>query len=187
MKTLFLKNKIKYTGEQLKPLTNYLEHGLLGNSIVAWIGPCDVKIEHMIDGEDLRAKELIAADEMVHFVLELYDVNLKAGVILQRLIAEITRSYISQKSQNAKAQQLDRRGDDLFFKNQKLNISIATLSAQSCLIHFAVNHLATGAPVPILCLAELDVQAEEFAQDMLKLISSEVQDVLDASFKVRTF
>jgi hypothetical protein len=166
---------------------NYLEYGLLGNSIVSWIGACDVSLQHMIDGEDVRLKETIAADEMVHFVLELFDVNLKSGVLLQRLMAEIVKTYLSQKSQNPKAKNLFRSGDDLFFEKQKLNISIATASHQSCLIHFAVNSLPTGAPVPILSLEELAVQPVEFAQEILKLWSSELVDVLEATYKVRTF
>jgi hypothetical protein len=187
MKTVFLKQKIKYTGEQLKPLTNYLQHGLLGSSAVAWLGPCAVSTEHMIDGEDLRAKESIAADEMVHFVLELFDVSLKAGVCLQRLMAEIVKTYLQKKSTNPMAAKLVRKGDDLYFENKKLNISIATQSVNSCLIHFAVNNLRTGAPVSILSLDELAVPGDVFAKEVLQLLQSEVVDILEASQKVRTF
>ena len=187
MKTLFLKQKIKYTGEQLKPLTNYLQHGLLGNSVVAWVGPCAVSTEHMIDGEDLRAKESIAADEMVHFVFELFDVSLKAGVCLQRLMAEMVKTYLQNKSQSSMAAKLVRKGDDLYFEKQKLNISIATQSANSCLIHFAVNSLPTGAPVSILSLQELVVPADMFAKELMVLLQQEVLDILEASQKVRTF
>jgi uncharacterized protein len=187
MKTLLLKKKIKYTGEQLKPLTNYLQHGLLGNSAVAWLGACDVSTEHMIDGEDLRAKETIAADEMVHFVIELFDVDLKAGVLLQRLMAEMVKTYLQKNSKSPAAQKLIRTGDDLYFEKKKLNISIATLSANSCLLHFAVNSQKTGAPVSILSLDDLGVKPDVFAKDILQLLQSEVVDVLEASQKVRTF
>ena len=187
MKTLFLDQKIKYTGEQLKPLTNYLQHGLLGNSLVAWLGRCSVSPEHMIDGEDLRAQETIAADEMVHFVFELFDVDLKAGVFLQRLMAETVRHYIFEKSKTSMAQKLVRQGDDLYFENKKLNISIATTSANSCLIHFAVNSQETGAPVSILSLKELAIDPQIFAKDMLKLLQKEIIDILEACQKVRTF
>lgn len=187
MKTAFLQKKIKYTGEQLKPLVNYLEHGLLGSSAVAWIGPCAVATEHMIDGEDLRSRESIAADEMVHFVFELFDVSLKAGVFFQRLMAEMVKTYVQTKSKNASVQKLIRRGDDLYLDQQKLNISIATTSAQSCLIHFAVNSKKSGAPVPILSLEDLGIPAEVFAKEMLQLVEEEISSVIDASYKVRTF
>ncbi len=187
MKTQFLSQKINYTGEQLKPLTNYLQHGLLGNSVVAWIGPCAVTNEHMIDGEDLRAQESIAADEMVHFVFELFDMGLKAGVLLQRLTAEIVKTYLQNHSSVATVQNLIRKGDDLYFEKKKLNISIATQSANSCLIHFAVNSKKTGAPVEILCLEDLGVSPINFAKDILVVIQNEVMDVIEASQKVRTF
>ncbi len=187
MKTVFLQKNIKYTGEQLKPLVNYLEHGLLGTSAVAWIGPCAVATEHMIDGEDLRSKETIAADEMVHFVFELFDVSLKAGVFFQRLMAEMVKTYVQTNSKNPGAQKLIRRGDDLYLADQKLNISIATTSAQSCLIHFAVNSKKTGAPVPILSLEDLGLPADVFAKDMLELVLEEISSVVEASYKVRTF
>lgn len=187
MKILLSDKKIKYTGEQLKPLTNYLQHGLLGNSAVAWIGACQVNPEHMIDGEDLRAGESIAADEMVHFVLELFDLDLKAGVVLQRLMAEMVADYLRKNSKDSQAQKLIRRGDDLFCQDKKLNISIATMSAQSCLIHFAVNVKKTGAPVSILCLEELGVDAKTFAKSLLEQLQKEIVDVYDSSYKVRTF
>ena len=49
----------KYTGAELKPLKNYLEYGLLGDSVVAWIGPCDVGLDEMVDAKT-RAKSAIA-------------------------------------------------------------------------------------------------------------------------------
>lgn len=186
MKTLFVSEKIKYDGEQLKPLTNYLRHGLLGNSLVSWIGPCDVTVEHMIDGEDLRAREKIAADEMVHFVFEIFDVDLKAAVVWQRLMAEMVKEYILKNGKNMQGA-WKRKGDDLYLDNKKLNISIATKSAQSCVIHLAVNNLPTGAPVAIVSLQELGIEDKKFAQDMMFLFQNEIVDVIDSSYKVRTF
>lgn len=187
MKTLFLDKKIKYTGEQLKPLSNYLHHGLLGSSAVAWIGPCAVSSEHMIDGEDLRAQESIAADEMVHFVFELFEISLKAGIFFQRLMAEMVKTYVQDHCKSPIAQRMIRQGDDLYYEKNKFNISIATISAQSCLVHFAVNSLKTGAPVPILCLADLALSPETFAKEMLGLVKKEIGDVVESSYKVRTF
>jgi len=187
MKTQFLLQKIKYDGSQLKPLSNYLEHGLLGSSVVAWLGPCSVTAEHMIDGEDLRAKKTIAADEMAHFIFEIFDLDLKSGIFLQRLMAEIVSSYLRKTSTNTAVSQLVRCGDDLYLQDKKLNISIATVSANSCLIHFAVNVLPTGAPVPILCLQDLGVPAEKFCKDVLLLLQTEIVDIFDSSYKVRVF
>lgn len=185
MKTKWLEDKIKYDGEQLKPLTNYLKHGVLGNSIVGWLGACDVTPEHMIDGEDLLAGAEIKADEMAHFVLELFDMPLKAAVFLQRLMAEISAEILLDMS--PLKPQFERRGDDLYFKNKKLNISIATPSSNSVLVHFAVNVKATGAPVPISCLEDFQVNAQEFSQAFMEKVRLEFEDVILACQKVRSF
>lgn len=187
LKCQWLDKKILYTGEQLKPLTNYLQHGLLGDSLVGWLGPCNVTPDHMIDGEDLRASAKISADEMVHFVLELFDFSLKGAVVLQRLMAEIAMDVISDI--NPKHPPLYRRGDDIYWDDKKLNISIATVSSNSTLIHFAINTKETGAPsdVHICWLASLDVDAKKFAMKFMEKFALEFDDIVNASRKVRTF
>jgi len=188
MKTLWLEKQITYTGEQLKPLVNYLDYGVLGDSCVAWRGPCKVEFAHMIDGEDLRAQAAIAGDDMVHFVLELFDFPLKAGVLLQRLMAEMTlRVFRELGVAEATLGAFERRGDDLFLRDKKLNISIATASANSVLIHFAVNARPLGAPVPVLGLSDLNVEPQAFARALMKATAEEVRDVLEAAWKVRCF
>lgn len=185
MKTLFIEKNFTYTGEQLQPLFNYMNYGLLGNSMVGWVGPCHVPFEHMIDGEDIRAQSQICGDRMVHFILELFDFPLKGAVVLQRLMAEVTRDILSTKSHFAL--KLVRKGDDLYLENRKLNISIATISRQSSLIHFAVNVTSEGTPVPTSSLADFSVDEKYFAQQMLEKTCSEIEDIIMASQKVRTF
>ena len=70
MKSLFIKENFKYDGSQLRSLFAYLNYGLLGDSIVSWIGPCNVDFDHMVDGEDLLQKSEIRSDNMVHFIIE---------------------------------------------------------------------------------------------------------------------
>jgi uncharacterized protein len=185
MKKLFVDKKITYDGEQLKPLTNYLKHQVLGDSIVSWVGPCQVTVEHMIDGEDLLAGAQIAADEMVHFVLELFDFPLKAGVLLQRLMAEMATDVIEDLS--GKSFKFHRSGDDIYLDEKKLNISIATVSSNSTLIHFAVNAKPTGAPVPISCLQDFSVDTKSFALALMEKVAVEFDDVRSAAQKVRSF
>jgi hypothetical protein len=185
MKTFFVEKKFLYDGEQLKPLTNYLVHRQLGNSIVSWVGPCAVTNEHMMDGEDLLAGAKIAADEMVHFVLEIFDFPLKAGILLQRIMAEMTIDVIEDLS--GKKMDFVRSGDDIYLNKKKLNISIATVSANSTLLHFAVNVKPTGAPVSICCLQELGVEAFPFAIKLMEKVAAEFKDVVDASQKVRIY
>jgi hypothetical protein len=185
MKVLWLEQKFKYDGRQLAPLTNYLQHKILGDSAVAWLGECEVTPEHMIDGEDLLAGSRISADEMVHFVIEMFDFPLKAAILLQRVMAELAIDVIEEQSPIKP--QLRRSGDDIYWGEKKLNISIVTVSSNSTLIHFAVNSKGTGAPVPIACLEDFKVPPQKFAMSLMDKVALEVEDVLFASQKVRSF
>lgn len=186
MKIHWSEERIKYDGEQLKPLYNYLKHGVLGTSLVAWRGPCDVTIEHMIDGEDVRAGAKIAADEMVHFIAEIFDFSLKGGVLLQRLMAEMALDTLENLTGDKQmVSRFERRGDDLYLDGKKFNISIATTSSNSVLVHFAVNAKNTGAPVPVISLSDFKVAPEDFARDLLERVKTEMVDVLEAAQKIR--
>lgn len=171
-----------YDGHQLAPLWNYLQHGLVGSSCVSWIGPCQVPLEAMVDGEDVRAQSVISGASMVHFIAELFDIELKGAIAFQRLMVTLARDVLEELS----GQRIVRRGDDLYWQGGKLSISIATRSLQSCLIHFAVNVTRAGTPVVTSSLADLGVQPSPFAEQLLRLVQAEWDDLLFSYYKVRT-
>jgi hypothetical protein len=186
MKSKFLDTQEFYDGTQLRSLFAYLGHGLLGDSIVAWIGPCNVSLDHMVDGEDLREQAQIRGERMVHFIVEMFDCSLLAAVNAQRLLASIVMENLRTLSGNKKlAHQLHRDGDDIFAGKQKLSISIATVSPTSALIHFAVNVVNEGTPVATLCLQDLQVDAKGFAETILKAFENEMVSVKQATKKVK--
>lgn len=185
MQTKWLDKNICYDGSQLRSLYAYMNEGILGDSIIAWRGPCDVAWEHMVDGEDLRARSPIAGSDMVHFVVEKFDCSLLAAVALQRLMSSIALDLIRQKAgSRSLAQELFRSGDDLFAGERKLSISVATVSPVSAMIHFAVNVSNTGTPVPTLSLEDLQYPATVFAQDLLLAMQKEVVSTVEATRKV---
>jgi uncharacterized protein len=186
MKSKFLEIREKYDGSQLVSLNNYMKHGLLGDSIVAWIGACDVSLEHMVDGEDLLEKASIAGDRMLHFIIEKFDISLFAAVGLQRLMAAIVCAQLTAMTKDkALGQSLFREGDDIFSKNRKLSISIATQSPVSSLIHFAVNVNNKGTPVKTLALEDLGVNPKAFAAEIMARFCAEVDGIHQATQKVR--
>lgn len=186
MKALWLDHDLKYDGAQLRSLFAYLEHGVQGDSVIAWQGACDVALDHMVDGEDRRAGASIRGDKMVHFIIEKFNCTLFAAVALQRLLASIVKDVIQEISPNLEiAEGLYRQGDDLFFGDQKFSISIATVSPVSALIHFAVNVVNDGTPVSTLCLKDLGVDPVVFAKKILDRFSSESLDILNATQKVQ--
>jgi hypothetical protein len=186
MKSLFIQNEFPYDGTQLRSLFGYLSHGVQGDSIVSWIGPCSVAPDHMVDGEDFLAGETIAGDHMVHFIIERFHTPLFSAVALQRLFASICLDILREHVGDPEVAELMRReGDDLFFGPGKLSISIATLTPVSALIHFAVNITNEGTPVETACLDDIDMGPVEFARTVMKRFTQEISSIEDATVKVR--
>lgn len=185
MKTKFIKAKMNYDGRQLKPLWAYKEFGLSGDSIISWIGPCEIPFENMVDAEDQIAGSEIRGDLMLHFIVEMFDRELFAAVALQRLLASIAQDFLNLSIQNSKIpQKLERKGDDLYWKKSKLSISIASISSVSCQIHFAMNVTNSGTPVKTCSLEELKLKPEKIALELMRLFAEEYESIRFATQKV---
>ncbi|NCN42441.1 DUF366 family protein [bacterium] len=184
MKFKLLEKPMVYDGSQLRSLKNYLEHDLLGDSILSFLGPCQVSLAEMVDGEDKKEKAKICSQEMVHFVLEIFHQSLFSAVCLQRLIADLAISRIIDLSDHPERKSLRRNGDDIYLDDLKLSISVATSSPVSQLIHFAVNTTTDGTPVPTISLKELNVNPITFANRLGKSIQEEFLDIQEATTKV---
>jgi hypothetical protein len=185
LKSQFLESQFRYDGTQLVSLWNYLQHKILGDSIVSWIGPCQISFEHMVDGEDLLAESAIAGDKMLHFIVEKFDCSLFAAVGLQRLLTSLALDTLRSVGKTEEVHNLTRDGDDIYLGGKKLSISIATQSPVSSLIHFAVNIINSGTPVPTLCLEDLKVEPKTFATEVMSRFCKEVEGITMATQKVR--
>lgn len=185
MKYKFIETNSKYTGEQLQSLYAYLNFEILGDSIISWTGPCDVSLDHMVDGEDLLVKAKIKSDKMLHFIIEKFDTSLESMVLVQRLFANIVISQIKANSKTEAANKLIRKGDDIYCGDKKLNVSIATISPSSALLHFGINISNEGTPVPTCSLEDFKIEANSFAQNIMKAIAEELASVKRATQKVK--
>lgn len=186
MQSLFIKDQFTYDGAQLKSLFGYLTYGILGNSILSWVGPCKVSFEHMVDGEDLLAKSPIEGAEMLHFIIEIFDRDLFSGVALQRLFSAMIRDYLQTEAHGALGKHiLERDGDDIFWGEKKLNISIAAKSPVSTMIHLAINCTNRGTPVETCSLEDLKLSPETVAHDVMLKFQREFESILKATQKVR--
>ncbi|GIL17855.1 MAG: hypothetical protein BroJett040_16060 [Oligoflexia bacterium] len=184
IKTKWIDDVIKYDGTQLKSLYAYLQHGILGNSVIAWRGPCEIDFDHMVDGEDLLDQSQICGDDMVHFIFELFDQSLFSAVNLQRLFASSVKDVISEMTKGKI--QLRREGDDLYLEKKKFSISIAARSPNSVMIHFAVNIVTDGTPVPTVCLEDFEINPQNFAKLCLEKVEVELNSIFEATWKVRS-
>ncbi len=180
MQFKFLDSVIAYDGSQLRPRFACQNHSVIGNSVVGFIGPCSVSFQHMKDLEDLNSGSQICGDLMLHFICELFDTSVMAAIGLQRLIASIVKDEIENTVKNVR---LIRRGDDLYWNDQKLSISIACPSIGSSLIHFAVNINNSGTPVKTCSLQDFAVEPKPFAEKILKKIVDEWASMENAKVK----
>ncbi len=189
MKSKFLAKKMKYDGTQLKPLFAYENLGILGHSIISWVGACDIHFDRMVDLEDKIENSKICGDEMLHFIIEIFNESLLAAVSLQRLFASIVQAEILKINPKLNQFNFVREGDDLYFlkknKKMKLSISIASKSVVSFQIHFALNVVNSGTPVPTSCLSELGIESRGFAALVMKSFVNEFESILQATQKVR--
>lgn len=184
MHTLFIDKEIKYIGEQLAPHWIYKNFNIMGNAIVAFIGECEVNLSHLVDIEDVVNNEPIYSKLMLSFIEENFNASLVEMVYKQRLLVTITKELIEKKYPHISVR---RNGDDLFIADKKLSVSIATKSITSSLIHFGLNIDAEGAPINAADLkTDVGVEnIEEFALDIMKAYSDEVNDINLATCKVR--
>lgn len=184
MQTLFIDKEIDYIGTQLSPHWIYKNFNIMGNAIVAFVGGCNVSLDHMVDIEDVVNNEPIYSKRMLSIIEENFNSSLVEMVYKQRLLVTITKELIEK---NYPSVNITRSGDDLFVDGKKLSVSIATKSITSTLIHFGLNIDAEGAPVNAADLTK-DVgikDIEKFALDLLYLYQEEVKDINLAASKVR--
>jgi len=179
MHTHISDQEIPYTGKELRSHWIMQQFGIRGDAIVAFVGPCDVPISSMVDLADVAAGEHIRARSMLHFIAEFFDTDLDKAILRQRLLVANAQALLS-----AAGADVLRTGDDLYCRDRKLSVSIATVSPVSTLIHFAINIDESGAPVPAIGLPELGVDPAPFAEALLGAFRDELDSARDARCKV---
>jgi len=182
MKTLFIKDEIKYEGWQLSPHWIYKNFKIQGDAIVSFTGECEVRLDEMVDIEDVINNEPIYSKNMLSFISEQFNVSLTEGVYRQRLLMTIIKEALEKRGIF-----VVRDGDDLFINGKKLSVSIATKSATSILIHTGLNITSDGTPIPTVGLtSDLNIKDINcFAEEIMLRYSQEVDDIIMATTKVR--
>lgn len=185
MNTRVLDRELCYDGSQLRAHWILRTTGIAGDACVAFRGPCQLPRAEIADLADVDGPG-IAGDDMLHFVAERFDDGrLDVAVLRQRLLVAIAGEVLRARADAAAAARIRRDGDDLWVGDGKLSISVATRSAVSTLIHFAVNVTNDGTPVRTACLRDLGVDADAFAGEVLDRLRAEEASMELARVKVR--
>ncbi len=156
----FINEILTYDGTQLSSLWALRNFDVQGDSILSFRGPCTVEISAMVDLEDVKNQAVIYSTDMLHYIIEHFDLDLEKTILRQRLFISIIKEVI----ENNTRVNLRRQGDDLYFNEKKLSVSIATLSPVSTMIHTGINISSKDTPVPAVGLAELGVKNNDIAR-----------------------
>jgi hypothetical protein len=196
VKTKFAHERIDYTGRELRSGWLAERLGLEGDAIGAFRGSCMVSGGDLVDLEDFEAGNIVAGQDMVHFIVEIKGLCLAGITYAQRLLCSMVREILNSVGGGSGAggvgggvagagARVERRGDDLFVGEGKLSVSVATVSPKSGLIHLGLNVTTEGVPVRAACLADLGVDPAWLADRVLAAFAAEVDSCLKASGEVR--
>ncbi|WP_054695618.1 DUF366 family protein [Syntrophomonas palmitatica] len=181
MKTLYVDERINYTGEELRAHWIYSRFGILGDAVVAFKGEVNVPRDKMIDISEVKENSYIYSPLMLNFIIEHFCNDLDLGIYRQRLFMVCILEELLQHSVPA-----TRRGDNIYIHKNKLSVSIATATTVSTLIHVGLNIESAGTPVDTSGLTELGIQdISSLAENIMLRYIRELEQINDARCKVR--
>lgn len=187
--------KTCYDGTQIEPLWALNKFGISGNSIVIFRGSMKITQDEMIDVKDIvrerdLAEILISGDDCIHFIIEMFDDqpgNLKVAYHRLHLLSFI----VQRKIELVLGITLQKKGTDLYIKNKKLNVAIATSSNNSTKIHFGINLKSSGVPKHVNAIGLIEIQKEINLEKLAKSIAEEfITEIIEINndvSKSRTF
>ncbi|HEU4928226.1 MAG TPA: DUF366 family protein [Candidatus Krumholzibacteria bacterium] len=175
-----LEDEIAYTGAELRSGWVAARTGLEGEAAAGFVGPCRVPTENLADLDDARAGTFIEAASMAHVIAE-HACELPVAVLRQRILVALLGELL-----RARGKRMRRDGDDLYYDDRKLTVSIAAPAAATCVIHLGINVDPAGAPVPAVGLTEMRLDEREILLDLLTRYQRELDGMAYAATKVRT-
>lgn len=181
MQQHWLEREQAYDGTQLRSHFIARQTGAFEDAIMAFAGPADVPLSHMVDLEDVAAQAPIFSKKMLHFLVEHFRSDLDLMIARQRLLTAIAAEELWQRGADAAR----RSGDDIYDGERKVSVSIATSSPVSGLIHFALNIESEGTPVPTRGLADYGIEPRGFAETVMQRYCDELASMAEARCKVR--
>jgi len=179
---VFSENEIKYTGAQLASHWIFRNFDVLGDGIVAFIGPCDVLPEYMKDVQDLREEARIYSERMLHFIVEHFDPDLGRAVLRQRVLMALMAESLNRRIGEPR---IRRIGSDLYDGESKLTVSIASASPVSALIQAGINISSRNTPVPTRGLEDYGIAPRDFGEEILAAYAEECDGAARAVCKAR--
>jgi len=184
LRTRLLAGTHPYDGSPLGGHWAYTQHGIQGDSLLVFEGPCEVKIEALADLEDAQAGAFIYSQRMLHFVLELFGPSLEEAVSRQWLMAATAQDELNKRLKKAR---VERDGNDLWVGKRKLSVSIGAPTGVSVKVHLGINVIGAGAPVPAIGLKDLGLTTRPVALALMERFADDHARMRGARTKVRLY
>jgi len=183
MKSLFVSEEIKFSGEQLFSHWAFTKFDLLGDNIVGFIGPCELDEKYLVGIDYYKRKTQIRSEKMLHFVIEHFDLDLEKAILKQKLLVSILKDKLNHR---LKGDILQRWGDSIFDGDAKLTISTVTRTKVSTKIHLAVNISSLNTPVKTKGLEDYNLDAVEIAQVVMNQYRLDLRRLSERLVKTRS-
>ncbi|MBI4209716.1 MAG: DUF366 family protein [Deltaproteobacteria bacterium] len=183
LKTQWIEERIPYTGLELRSHFALEKWDIEGDNVIAFIGECNVPKNHLVDLLDAKTNAVIYSPLMLHFLGEFFNDNLERAIWRQRLFVTILKERCEALIPKLR---LQRKGNDLYDGGKKLNVSIATATPLSTLLHIGVNIETQGTPVATAGLRNYNIDSVSFAKETLQQFAQEMDGVYRDLCKVRS-
>ena len=183
MKSLFIKEEILFTGEQLLSYWSYIRYDLPGDSIIAFIGPCQVDEKYIVGIDHYRKKTQIKSERMLHFLVEHFDLELEKAILRQKLLVDIVKDKLNHR---LKGDVLQRWGDDLYDTEYKLTVSATVRTPVSTKIHLGINISSQNTPVKTRGLNDYGIDAHDISQAVMDQYRMDMRLISEKLWKIRS-
>jgi len=161
MKSLFIQEKIKFTGEQLLSHWTYKNYDLLGDSIVVFAGPCEIEEQFMVALDHIKKKNTVYSENMLHFLVEHFELGLEKAILRQKLLVAIIKDKLNHR---LGGDLLQRWGDDIYDEDAKLTVSTVAITPVSTKIHLGINISSKNTPVKTKGLEDYKIDPFDIGQ-----------------------
>jgi hypothetical protein len=183
MRSLFVKEEILFTGEQLTSFWAFRNYDIPGDNIVAFIGPCEIDEKYIIGIDHFKKKTEIKSERMLHFLVEHFDLDLEKAILKQKLLVDILKDKLNHR---LKGDVLQRWGDDLFDTDFKLTVSATVRTSVSTKIHLGINVSSQNTPVKTKGLEDYGIDPRDVSQAVMDQYRLDMRLIGDKLWRIRS-
>ncbi len=184
MKYKIIREEIAMHGqEEMKAHWAYKKFDLVGDSIVAFVGPMKVQHENMIDIRYWGGKKKgeIFSEKMLHFIVEHFDPDTEKAILKQYMLLTI----LEEKLENRLDKHIIIRWkDDLFDEDKKLTVSAVTNTLVSTKIHLGINVSEKNLPTKTRSLEYYNIDPFDLAEPVIDQYRVQHKEIKEKLFMI---